>query len=349
MNKIVRRILIFLVIIALASIVLYFYMKKNSVDLVKSNEEVIYIDKPIIDEKIAKLSAWVVYWDINVDEEIKVLDKELRELCYFGAYFDQNNELIIPEKLIDYYNKSRKVNVNNYITIVNDKVNSDGSSSLKDIEILNIVLKDQNSRSEHIKKIIDLVKKYGFNGIEIDYERIGKDIELWNEYLLFIDELYKETEKEGLELRIVLEPNTPFEKLDFIHGPTYVMMCYNLYGGFSEAGEKANPKFIKELIDKMVKVPGNKNFAIATGGFNWDSNGKVTSILEIDAKKLVEKYKLKENRDIESQCLTFNYTDEDNVKHEVWYSDKTTLELWMKVIYEAGYDVSIWRLGGNLF
>lgn len=319
-----------------------FTNKDNNANL---NEET----KQAFGEDINNLSAWVVYWDLNSDSEIKTLGKKLKNISYFAANFNSNNELVMPEKLTNYYNETKDYDYNKYITIVNDKINNDGSSSLKDVNLLKELLSDSDSRSSHIKDIINLAVKYGFEGIEIDYEQIKNDIKLWDNYILFINELYQKAEKEGLKLRIVLEPNTPFNKLSFNEGPTYVMMCYNLHGGFSEPGEKANPKFIKGLIEKMDKVPGKKEFAIATGGFNWASNGKTTSLSETEGNRISKEYSAKVERDNESQCLFFNYKDENNIEHQIWYADVITLKSWMKVIIEKGYDISIWRLGGNLF
>lgn len=315
----------------------------------KANNVVSDKDAKIFDTNINNLSAWVVYWDLNSDKEIKTLDKKLKNICYFAANFNSNNELRMSEELIDYYNKTKDYKYNKYMTIVNDKVNNDGSYLLKDTNLLKDLLDNPDSRSKHIENIINLAIKYGFNGIEIDYEQIKNDMKLWDNYILFINELYQKAENKGLKLRVVLETNTPFDKLSFAEGPTYVLMCYNLHGGFSEPGGKADPEFIRNSIEKMSKVPGKKDFAIATGGFNWASNGKTTSVTEAEASNLLKKYNAKAERDTESQCLFFNYKDEDNIKHEVWYADKITLESWMKVITEKGYDISIWRLGGNLF
>ncbi|MEG3042120.1 MAG: glycosyl hydrolase family 18 protein [Clostridium sp.] len=305
--------------------------------------------KLVFDKEVKNLSAWITYWDLDVNEEIKALDKQLKEISYFAACFDDNNELTMPQQLVNYYDKTKDSDYIKYLTIVNDKINTDGTSLLKDTDLLRSLLTDSNLRSKHVKDIINLASEYGFDGIEIDYEQIKGDMSLWNNYILFISELYNESKIAGLKVRVILEPNTPFEKLKFTEGPTYVMMCYNLNGGFSKPGEKANPKFIKDLMNKMEKVPGKKSFAVATGGFNWGSNGKVTSLTEIQAKALMEKYKVTEEVDGESQCKVFKYTDEAGVGHEVWYADKDTLNSWMKVISEAGYGINLWRLGGNVF
>lgn len=351
MSSNMRKGLIFIsALVLLVVLIPVIYITVSSKEVNSKNKSVVVNkDTKIFDEGINTLSAWVVYWDLTSDKEIKSLNRKLINISYFAADFDSNNKLVMPEQLISYYNKTKNYHYNKYITIVNDKINSDGSYLLKDKKLLEAVLSNPDTRSSHIEDIINLAVKYNFNGIEIDYEQIKDNMELWHNYILFINELYQKAENKGLKLRVVLETNTPFDKLNFIEGPTYVLMCYNLHGGFSEPGGKADPEFIRNSIESMSKVPGKKDFAIATGGFNWASNGKTTSVTEVEANSLLKKYKAKAERDPESQCLFFNYKDENNIKHEIWYADKVTLKSWMKVITEAGYDISIWRLGGNLF
>ena len=105
-----------------------------------------------------KLSAWIVYWDLEVDYNIKELNTHLKELSYFAADFDSNNNLIVSEDLLNYYNSTNKQNYTNYLTIVNDKKNSDTTYSLKDTNLLESLLKDENSRKSHMEQIINLAK-----------------------------------------------------------------------------------------------------------------------------------------------------------------------------------------------
>lgn len=301
-------------------------------------------NKELPKENTNKLSTWVVYWDLNKDKENRAINEDIKNLCYFGVNFSADNKLVIPEKLIDYYDETRNSNFKKYITIVNDKLKKNGSYLLKDTSLLSVLLSNPESRSKHEKEIVDLAVKYDFDGVEIDYEQIKNNMNLWENYILFIKELYEKTEQKGLKLRIVLEPNIPFDKLNFSKGPTYVVMCYNLHGGFSGPGEKSNPHFIKSIIEKTKNIPGNKSYAIPNGGYDWAANGKTTPITEANANFLIKNYNPKISRDYKSKCLFFKYTDEEKVEHEVWYADKTTLKAWMKVITQSGYDISIWRL-----
>lgn len=339
-----KYIFIGIILLILISIVILLLINKST-----KEKEVIKYEKEEALLELDEISSWIVYWDLGVDSEIKELDNKLNSISYFAANFNENNQLFVSEELIDYYVSTKKCEFNKYITIVNDVIYNDGASSLKDKRVLKNLLEDEVTRKKHVNEIIDLAKKYEFDGIELDYEQIKDDMQLWNEYLLFINELYIEAKLNGLSLRILLEPNTPIDELNFIEGPTYIMMCYNLHGSFSEPGEKTNKSFIEDLIKKMNKINGSKEFAIATGGFDWDENNKVKSVTEIEVNKILKENKVEEKRDTDSQYVFFNYFDTNNIKHEVWYADKITLKYLCKIIIGYGYKVNLWRLGGNQF
>lgn len=340
LNK--KVIIIGLILLIIISSAIFLVIKKDTKEEFKKpeKEEVIF--------NVDNLSSWVVYWDLNVENEIEALNYKLSSISYFAANFNEENKLSIPKGLIEYYNSTKKYKFQKYITIVNDVIYNDGKSSVKDKSVLEELLKSEISRKEHIDEIIALAKENEFDGIEIDYEQI-KDYTLWENYLLFIKELYEEANLNNLNLRVVLEPSIPIEKLNFIDGPTYIIMCYNLHGSFSEAGEKTNEAFIKELIEKMNKIPGNKEFAIPTGGFDWSKEEEVKAITEIETNKVIKDNDIKVERDAESKYLFFKYLDENSIEHEVWYADKVTLEYLNKIIVESGHKVNLWRLGGNEF
>ena len=310
-------------------------------------------DKIVIDnfgeDMNNEFSVWLAYWDLDIENEIELLNEKIKNISYFESYFDKNNKLILNDDLMEFYEKRKNSDHKSYLTFVNDKEEYSGDILLKDTEVLNDVLGSEEARSKHIDEILDIAEEHEFDGVEIDYERIKDNIELWNEYISFINELYTKANNINKEVRIILEPNTPLEKLQFSEGPTYVMMCYNLYSNNTEPGEKANPEFIQECIDRMQSVPGEKSFAIATGGIDWQDGEQGKSINEKSAKELLQKYKVYPIRDVESKCLRFKYVDENNNNHDVWYADKETLNSWLNVINKNGYEASIWRLGGNIF
>ena len=346
MSKKKFRISFLILILLLIVVAIYFITLNRSNKNIEDKKNNIEREETL---EFGKLSAWVAYWDLDVNNEISALNKNLENLCYFAASFDEENKIFINDNILNFYNKTKNNNYNKYLTIVNDKIKKDGSSIQKDTKLLEDILSSDEKIENHIQEVINLTKSNGFDGVEIDYEQIKHNTELWDKYMTFISKLYKRCNEEELKLRVLLEPNIPFDNINFVEGPIYVMMCYNLHGGFSEPGEKANPKFIKDLIEKMKKVPGEKNFALATGGFDWSSEGKTKSITEIEARGKAVEYDAKVERDKESDALVFKYEDENKINHEVWYADTITLSSWISIVKEAGYDITLWRLGGNAF
>ncbi|MFZ5969947.1 MAG: glycosyl hydrolase [Bacillota bacterium] len=300
-----------------------------------------------------KISVWAAYWDLDrVQVEVRDLEKYINNFCYFAAYFDNKNRLMLPEAATQIFQIiEEEFDGNgwmNYLTIVNDKIEEDGTFSLKDTELLYELFASDEDMDKHIDQILSLTLAGGYDGIEIDYEAIKRDMDLWRLYEKFCRKLYKKASEAGLNMRVVLEPNAPIEELTLPEGPDYIMMCYNLHGANTEPGPKADAEFIRELIEKMSGVPGNKEFAIATGGFDWNEEGKTEAVSQIQAEGLIKEYDAEAERDEESQCVKFVYEDTEGVKHEVWYADTVTLHYWMDIISESGeYGISIWRLGGN--
>lgn len=300
------------------------------------------------------LSAWVTYWDIQEEmlAEVVQLKDDLESISFFAAYFNKNNQLFIPEETTDMQEHANSIFEAGmpvkYLTIVNDRLKGRDVAILKDTDLLWDLLKTDAIMMEHIHEIVKLAKDGGYDGIEIDYEAIQNDMALWRCFIEFINRLYSETRKSELQLRILLEPGIPFHRLSFPDGPEYVIMCYNLYGYHSGPGPKADAAFIQELIKKSEAIPGKKVYAISTGGFVWTGYQKAESLTQVQAKALQEQYNVNPIRDEASLCLWFQYVDEANVGHEVWYADEITLENWASAIRDAGdYVVAIWRLGGN--
>ncbi len=299
-------------------------------------------------------SVWATYWDAQkLTKEVEDIKDDIQNICYFAAYFDQNKEVFIPHQTLDTLGKFKdfhhRFGHQSYLTFVNDLILSEGGSSLKDVDLLYTLFETGESMDKHIEDILSLVIDRGFDGIEIDYEAIKGDMELWDLYSQFLKGLWESAKKKNIPMRVVLEPNAPWDSIALPQGPEYVLMCYNLHGHGTKAGPKANEEFIKDLIDRSRSLPGQVNFALATGGFDFQDDGLVSSLTEREAEELFALYGDNLYRDKKSQALVFAYRDQDGIDHEVWYADGETLKFWIENINRQGsYNISIWRLGGNV-
>lgn len=295
-------------------------------------------------------SLWNAYWNLEgAEEQTEMLAEHVKNVNFFAAYFDQNDAVFIPQATTDFYaahgDSYRERGWNCYLTVVNDQINTDGSSSLKSTELLYRLLEQEARYEAHAEELIALTREAGYDGLEIDYENIRKDDVLWGHFMNFIGYLYDRCEEENLLLRVVIETNINADQIDWVEGPVYCVMCYNLYGSHSEPGPKADRAFLEEIMEKMRHVPGTVDYALANGGFDWSGDGTVKGLTVKQAETLSEQYGAAVEQD-ESAAKVFRYTDEDGISHEVWYGDQETLDTWMLWLQNGdNWNYSIWRLG----
>lgn len=298
-----------------------------------------------------ELTAWVTDWQWQQGlDDLKVVTESLSSIQMFGVYFDEADQLYLTKQtyealphVVDASGYFHSVPV--YLTIVNDRIKKDGSTIQKDPALLNRLLATKETRNRHIDGIVELMNTHHVQGIEIDYENVNdKD---WEHVSAFYTELYKRLHQMGKKLRIVLESKAKIEGLKFPEGPDYVMMAYNLYGGHSGPGPKADYTFIAKTSKKMEKLPGRHFIALSAGGFDWPETGKAKAITEEQAAELTRRSTKAPQRDAASGCVYFTYLDDSKAKHTVWFADQVTLIQWSEAARKAGTGkIALWRLGG---
>lgn len=308
------------------------------------------------DHPPVKLSAWMAEWDAKSGQaEFKKWKNRLNAVSCFAVYYDQEDKPYATKELRDLAKQAKKGKDGSirYLSFVNDSMQKDGSSKEKDTELLKRLLADEESMNTQIERMIALTKELDCSGIELDFEKQWKDEAVGKRYLDFTYLLSSACTKNGLKLRIILEPSAPMDA-EFCKGPEYIVMLYNLYGKHSDPGPKADGAFIRKTIKKMESLPGEKAVAIATGGCLWEKEGKIFGsytkkqfLTEEEAISLQKKYKAEPKRDEESADLFFTY-EAKGKSCEVWYADSETLNAWITAAAKEGVShVAVWRLGGN--
>ncbi len=301
--------------------------------------------------KEVQYSVWNAYWNLEgAEEQTEKMADHIQNVNFFAAYFDKDDKTFIPDATKEFYDANsalyRQKGWNCYLTIVNDQILADGSSSLKSTELLYRLLETEEAYQAHAEELIALVKEAGYEGLEIDYENIRKDMVLWDYFMQFTKYLYERCTEEGILLRIVIESNIDTQSISWVEGPVYCVMCYNLYGTHSGPGPKADKEFLEEIMEKMRYVPGKVDYALANGGFDWDENGGIASLTTEQAEAEAVQYQAEVIRDEASGVNHFEYEDENQDCHEVWYGDDETLQIWMGWLQSGdNWNYSIWRLG----
>lgn len=297
----------------------------------------------------ASLSAWSVYWDATGDAAT-VADHagKLSALSLFAASFEDGS-LVVPDATPRCMRRlradERTADMPLFLSVVNDVKNGENVVQ-KDTEALLSLFATDDSCRQHAEELVALALDGGFDGIEIDYEKIRDDLALWEHFMVFENSLIARATQEGLRVRIVLEPSTPVEDLAFADGAEYSVMCYNLYGGGTKPGPKADYEFLDELAGRFGSLPG-VSFALANGGYSWKAGTTEASQLKrADAERLVRAEGLEPTRADGSGALSFA-CKQDGVRREIWYADGETLALWAHRLADALGEkprIDLWRL-----
>jgi spore germination protein YaaH len=274
-----------------------------------------------IEANAYNLHTWVVDWDKSSYQEYS--QRKYNSVSNFAVSFNEDLSMNIPEQF-----KGKNV----YLSFVNDL-----SNSPKDQDLLAKLLHDDVTINNLIDDMINASKDY--KGIEVDFEGFWKNPALTKQYMIFTYRLYHQCLKHNLKLRIVLEPS--FTTQDYIKGPEYVVMCYNLYGKHSGPGAKATKKLIEPIVEKMKMIPSQRGVAIATGGCIWEVNN-TRYLNEEDCYKIIPKDKYM--RDGASYDLT--YEGKDTI---IYVADVETLNHQIELLHKLDMNnIYLWRLGGNV-
>lgn len=296
-----------------------------------------------------QLTLWTVYWDtVGKAAALRSAGDKVSEVVLFAASYEED-QITVPDATLRLLERLRNApemdQTKIYLSVVND-LTSGGQTSQKDTELLYRLLGTEEKVKAHARELVTFTKAQGFDGIEIDFEKIRKDLELWEDFFCFEKALLEYAEEENLSVRILLEPGTPVEQLTFPEGPQYVVMCYNLCGGGTAPGPKADTDFLKELCEKFAPVP-NLGFALANGGYSWTGlSTKASQLRSEEAAQLAFAHNCTPERDPGSQALYFSYKDGGQTK-TVWYADDVTLAAWagtLRAQIGTQVPISLWRI-----
>ena len=216
------------------------------------------------------------------------------------------------------------------------------------------VLFSQTSvRKDLIAKLMEDVKTYEIDGINLDIEGIKE--EAGPHYVQFIRELSVSCRNEGVILSVdnyVPSPSTHFyNRAEQGRVADYVIiMAYDEHYAGGEAGSIASLPYVKKGIeDTILAVPKEKVIcAVPFYTRVWIEDDKTTtsSALGISAaKKWVEENQVELYWQEELGQYYGELMTEEGMK-EIWMEEETSLGLKMGLIEEYGLaGVACWRLG----
>lgn len=222
----------------------------------------------------------------------------------------------------------------------------------KDISTLKILSSSAN-RKNLISNLIADAKKYGFDGINIDFESLTQDNA--PHFIQFIRELSVSCRNNkivlSVDVPIPASYNMYYERDELAEVVDYVInMGYDEHYSGSDEGSSASIDFVKNSItDSLTEVPKEKLInAVPVYTRVWTKeNGKVTSTAlgMVGAASWAKENNVNLTWDDEVGQYV-GQTTVGNATKYIWMEDERSMKLKMDAVKEADLaGVAVWKLG----
>jgi spore germination protein len=218
------------------------------------------------------------------------------------------------------------------------------------------VLASPALRKTAIDNIEAYIKKYGLDGVNIDFEMVpaGDRAGL----TAFMKELYGRLQPQGYIVSIDVFPKTDENNdvsaaYDYgqlaLYADRIVIMAYDNHGVWSGAGPIADINWVENNLKYALRfIPKNKLYlGVAGYGYDWSSKG-VEGLEYAPIMDLAAKYGATVEWDEASKSPHFSYTGADGVKHDVWFENSKSVAYKLDLVRK--YDIAgaaLWKLGGE--
>ena len=218
------------------------------------------------------------------------------------------------------------------------------------------VLANEATRKTAIDNLEANIKKYGLDGINIDFEEVPANDR--NNLTAFMGELSARLKPQGYIVSIDVFPkhnedNDVAIAYDYAALAQYadkiILMTYDYHAGWNGAGAVADLGSAEsDLKYALTLIPKNKLYlGIAGYGYDWSSKG--TESIEHDAiQNLITRYGATIQWDEASKSPHFSYVESDGVSHQVWYENSQSLKYKLDLVNRYNIaGVALWKLGGE--
>lgn len=211
----------------------------------------------------------------------------------------------------------------------------------------------KKARTNMVNTLINDAEKYGFDGINLDFENIKSAYA--KDYLQFVRELSIECERKGLVLSTDNYKPEAYNRcynlkeqsrfVDYV-----IVMAYDEHYAGTDAGSVASLPFVKEAVEDTVQLVGKEHVIAGIPFYTriWTTTDGNTTSRAVGMQAAVDQL----NSD--GQVALWNddcgqyvasYTV-GNSTRQIWFEEEKSIEVKMQVIQENNVaGVAGWKLG----
>jgi spore germination protein YaaH len=225
--------------------------------------------------------------------------------------------------------------------------------------VLHRILTDPTTRDSTIDALIGLVRRHGYDGINLDFENgAATDRDALTAYVARLGTaLHAIGERLSVDVSPKYQHTTTgrsglydYEAIGRAADTVFVMN-WGWHWTTSGPGAPDDHELCLRVADYVATMPNRSRFVLGTQlyGMDWAAGGGPASpgvALEYaDVMALISRYGATLALDPAADAWVFTYTDGAGMAHEVWYPDATTIARRIRLARDRGLGIGFWRLG----
>lgn len=228
-----------------------------------------------------------------------------------------------------------------------------------DPQVAHAVLRDAGVRQKAIANLVQVVKRNGFQGVNIDFENMAPEDRA--AFTGFVRELTVKMHEIGTKVLVsVTAKTTDSPKSNWVGTFDYAalgkvvdrmqLMTYDENGSWGDPGPVASYPWVEKVLKYATsQVPAEKLLiGLAAYGYDWNLNDKKANkaVAWKALPNLLSKTGAAPKWDDKSKSPYLNYQAKDGSQHAVWYENGDSIQAKVQLAKKyklAG--VSVWRMG----
>lgn len=212
----------------------------------------------------------------------------------------------------------------------------------------------EQTRQLFIANVLKALRRYGFQGVNIDFENLNLDDRAPLE--TFQRELYAALHGAGFLVTQDIAPlNDDYAPATLARANDYlILMAYDQHETGSAPGPVAAQKWVEAILEKMEGQvdPRQLVLGLAAYGYDWRTDGnrhiEGTDLTYQEALTTAKESEGVIHFDSDTYNLDFSYADENDHPHQVFFTDAATNFNAMRAADDHGLaGVAVWRLGSE--
>ena len=217
-------------------------------------------------------------------------------------------------------------------------------------ELIHRIINNPAKKDRLINDIAKTLKKYNFQGINIDFEEFQENSD--EPIIAFQKELYEKLHSMGLIVsQDIMAGDEDFNIKELAKYNDYMfLMAYDQHYSGSVPGDISGQKWIESVLDETAnEISENKIILCFAGyGYDWQKGKEGKTVTYQEALSNAKLYKAKINFDDTSYNNNYTYTDSNGNNHYVSFTDAATNFNTIRFSDEYGAaGTALWRLGSE--